>query len=64
MEDLSLVDNVGGIDEAGSIFKLSKLKRLRLMDSNVYGDMSGISYLRELEELRIQIDSAQATGLL
>ncbi|MBG9793972.1 hypothetical protein ABD76_16245 [Paenibacillus dendritiformis] len=68
LEELSLVDHIGGIDEASSIFKLGKLKRLQLSNSNVYGDMSGISALRELEELRIQnsevhLKLASLTGL-
>ncbi|BFH69809.1 hypothetical protein J27TS7_58020 [Paenibacillus dendritiformis] len=68
LESLTLADNIGGIDEAAPIFKLGKLKRLRVLDSNVYGDMSGISALRELEELRIQnsevhLKLASLTGL-
>ncbi|NKI23297.1 hypothetical protein HFN20_19030 [Paenibacillus dendritiformis] len=68
LESLTLADNIGGIDEAAPIFKLGKLKRLRVLDSNIYGDMSGISALRELEELRIQnsevhLKLASLTGL-
>ncbi|WCF06668.1 leucine-rich repeat domain-containing protein [Paenibacillus thiaminolyticus] len=49
MEELSLVGNVGGIDEAGSIFKLGKLTHLNLEDNSI----TSIEPLLKLPQLRL-----------